>query len=271
MKPQFWQALLFVPAISEKNVQSAARHKPDAVILDLEDGVALSQKPAARAALRSHQKLLADAGIDCILRVNGGLTAMMEDLSAADAALLSAVMVPKCNERRGLENAAELLGGTPLIALIETPAALPRLEMISHAPNLCALMFGVEDYAANLGVSADSEAMNLPATLIAAAAAAAQLLPIGLPGSLANFTNLAGFAAKVTRARALGFRAAAAIHPAQLPVIRAGFCPSPDDIDQARRIVAAYEQAGAGATKLDGAMIDAPVVEQARRVLELVR
>lgn len=275
-----WRALLFVPAGSERMVQSAIRHRPDAVILDLEDGVARDAKAAARAQLRSHQAALAGAGIDAILRVNGDIVDMVEDLGAAQPASLAAVMVPKCSDDRRLRNAAEILRSfegrdgrraTPLLALVESPAALPALDAISQVPGLIGMMFGPEDYAAELGTSADSAAIEVAATLTAAAAAARGLLPIGLAGSLADFTDLAAYASKVARARSLGFRAAAAIHPAQLPALRAGFQPDRAAVEKARRIVAAFESAaaaGRGVVALDGAMLDAPVVEQARRLLE---
>jgi citrate lyase subunit beta/citryl-CoA lyase len=271
MKPLRWQALLCVPASTPKLVASAIRHRPDAVILDLEDGVAAEAKPAARLAVRAHIEAIAGAGIDCVLRVNSGLRQMVEDLDAGAPDLLAAVMVPKCIDCRNLRNAGELLGenGTPLIALAESPAALPHLEKLSRAPGVAAMMFGPEDYAAELGVSADSPALEIPAALIAAAATAAGILAIGLPGSLANFANLDALAAKAARARALGFRAAVAIHPAQLPVLRQAFMPSQKEIDRARKVVTAFEQSGTGAIKLDGTMLDAPVVEQARRILAL--
>lgn len=271
MKLLDWQALLFVPASAPRLVASAIRYRPDAVVLDLEDGVAVGEKAAARLALQRHLESLAGASIDCVLRVNSGLRHMVDDLDAAEPNLLAAVMVPKCIDCRGLQNAAELLGqnGPPLIALIESPVALPHLERISRASRVAALMFGPEDYAAELGVTADSAAMELPAGLIAAAAAAAKILGIGLPGSFANFTDLDAFAVKAARARALGFRAAAAIHPAQLPILRQAFRPSAHEIERARKVMTAFENAGSGAIKFDGAMLDAPVVEQARLVLAL--
>ncbi len=279
IRPQ-WRALLFVPAGNNRFVKSAIRYRPDAVILDLEDGVAEDAKSVARNAVGDHLRELHDAGIDAILRVNAGILAMTKDLQAINGSPLAAVLVSKCTDGRGLQNAAELLNdlsgdsdrlSAPLIALIESPVALPKLADITREQWLIGLMFGSEDYAAELSVFSDSPAMDVPATLIAAACAARNLLAIGLAGSIANFSDLDAYAAKVAKSRALGFRAAAAIHPAQLPVLRAGFAPSEAEIAKARQVIATFEAAAAqkrGVAKLHGAMLDAPVVTQARNILK---
>jgi citrate lyase subunit beta/citryl-CoA lyase len=270
-----WAALLFVPADAERFVDSALKHRPEAVILDLEDGVAQSAKPAARAAIAGSQRRLKAAGIDVVVRISGGLPDMVHDLAALDLEALDAVMVAKASDERPLLNAAEILAAAGprrpgLIALVESPAALPRLERIASVPGLVGMMFGPEDYAAELGVSPDAGGLAVPATLVAAACAGRGLFAIGLAGSLAGFRDLDAYAAKVAHARSLGFTGAAAIHPAQLPVLRAGFRPGEADIARARRIVEAFDAAtgrGNGAVALDGAMIDAPVAARARALL----
>lgn len=265
-----WQALLFVPAGAPRFVASAIRHRPDAVILDLEDAVAPSDKAKAREALRGHQQELAAAGIPVVLRVNSSLAAMVRDIAAADMDHLAAVMVPKCSNTRGLENAAELLDAeppVPLIALIEQPSALPRVNAIASVPRVAGLMFGPEDYAAGLGTEPSSPALEIAAALVTAACAERGLLPIGIAGAMGNFKDKPAYLEKVKRARLLGFRAAAAIHPDQLPLLRAGFMPSPDEVAKAQAIVATFEAAQRGAVAHEGAMLDEPIVEQARRLL----
>ncbi len=271
MTPQDWQTLLFVPAHQEKYLLSAITNRPDAVILDLEDGVSADKKAEARALLSKRQVLLAQAGIDCIVRINCDDASAKQDIAAIDLDATAAIMVPKCVRRQHLDKVTLLTGrpAFPLIALIESPAALPNLTEVATTPSLCAMMFGPEDYAAELGVPADVADLSVPATLMAAAAVAAKRLAIGIPGSLANFTDLKGFTEKVRRARSLGFRAAAAIHPAQLAAIKEGFMPSADEIRKAREIVLSFAGNDKGATKMRGAMVDAPIVEQARRVLKL--
>ncbi len=267
IRPPDWQALLFVPVGAERHLASAIRQRPDAVILDLEDAVAPDAKAAARLALRAAQSQLATAGIDCVLRVNASLRAMVDDLSAADHSLLRAVMVPKCADAHPLRNAAELTNGAVgLIALVESPAALHRLPEITSVPQVMALLLGSEDYAAALGVDPNRGALDLVAAQLAVAASSRGLLPIGFPGSIANFRDLDLYAAQIGRGRDFGMRAVAAIHPAQLPVIRAGFAPTTADIAWAAKVLAGLQTGGA-VFALDGAMVDAPVIARARQIM----
>jgi citrate lyase subunit beta / citryl-CoA lyase len=271
VSPQDWQSLLFVPAHQEKHLLSAIKHRPDAVILDLEDGVSPDEKSEARAVLAKHQGMLAKHKIDCVVRVNIDPVAARQDVANMDMNATAAILVPKCVDRRHLDRTTSLIGAkeVPLIALIESPAALPLLTHIAATPGLCAMMFGPEDYAAELGLSADVADFSVPATLVAAAAVAAKRLAIGVPGSLANFSDIEGFTEKVRRARSMGYRAAAAIHPAQLAAIREGFKPSTGEVKKAKAIVASIGGKKKGVQNLQGSMVDEPIVEQARRVLKL--
>ena len=264
--PLDWQALLFVPVGAEKHLASAIRLRPDAVILDLEDAVAADAKGAARAALRDAQAQLGQAGISCALRINGPLRHMVDDLTAADLSLLRAVIVPKCEDDRALRNAAEVTAGQiALIALIESPLGLRRLQQITAVPEVQALMLGSEDYCAGLGVHPDKGALDLVTAELAIAAAPRGLLPIGFPGSIANFRDLDLYAAQIAKGRDQGMRAVAAIHPAQLPVIRATLAPSEAEIAWAAKVLASAATQGA-VYALDGAMIDAPVIARARQI-----
>lgn len=265
-----WQSLLFVPVGADRHLTSAIRHRPDAIILDLEDAVAPQAKALARARLGQAQAAIASAGIACILRVNGPLRQMVADLDAADPTRLAALMVPKCEDSYRLRNAAELTGGTmPLVALVETPAALARLPDIALVPAVVALMFGSEDYSASLGVDPNGGALDYPAAQIAIACAARGLLAIGFPGSIANFSDLDLYARQIARGRALGLRAVAAIHPAQLPVIAACLAPGLAEIAWAQSVVGQVAaRAGDQAVfASEGSMIDAPVVARAEAIL----
>ena len=262
-----WQALLFVPVCADRHLASAIRHRPDAVILDLEDAVAPEAKASVRLSLRAAQSQLAEAGIDCVLRVNRAIRAMVEDLNAADHSLLHGVMVPKCEDARPLQNAAELTDGAiGLIALVESPAALGRLAEIAAVPQVYGLMLGSEDYSATLGVDPNRGALDLVAAQLAAAAAPRGLLPIGFPGSIANFRDLDLYARQIARGRDFGMRAVAAIHPAQLTVIRATLAPTESEVNWADGVLAGLEAGGGAVFALDGEMIDAPVIARARQI-----
>ena len=267
-----WQALLFVPVGAERHLASAIRLRPDAIILDLEDAIASVAKPEARARLRSAQQLIHAAGIDCVIRINSQLRDVVDDLAAADLDHVAALMLPKVEDLRGLQNVAELTGGkVGLIALIETPAALQALPAIAAFPQLAAMMLGSEDYAASLGVSPDGGALTHLAAQIGVAAAARGLLGIGFPGSLANFQALDLYASQVAQGRQLGLRAVAAIHPAQLPVIRNALAPTHAEITWANKVLQAQHATEGAVVAMEGTMIDAPVIQRARNILRAVQ
>ena len=269
MTPPDWQSLLFVPAGVEKHLASAIRLRPDAIILDLEDAVAPAAKEAARAAVRHAQTQIKSAGIGCVVRVNAGLRAMLADMDALDLAATDAIIVPKCDGVRGLENAAEMTGGTiALIALIESPAALAQLSEIAAMPACAGLMIGSEDYAANLGVDPNGGALVHVATQLGIAACRRGLLTVGFPGSIANFRDLDLYARQIAQGRAMGMRAVAAIHPAQLPVIAAAYAVTEAERGWAYRVMAKAQTIETqGVVALEGEMIDAPVIARARRIL----
>jgi citrate lyase subunit beta / citryl-CoA lyase len=244
-------------------------------VLDLEDAVAADAKPEARAKLAAAQAAVNGAGIACVLRVNSHVRAMVEDLSAADLTRLDALLVPKCETTRALENAAELAGpDIGLIALIETPAALAAIESLASCRGVVGLMLGSEDFSAALGVDPNGGVLDFLAAQIGAACAAHSLLAIGFPGSLANYKDLELYGSQIERGRNLGMRAVAAIHPSQLPVIRARLAPTPLELQWADEILAAANEIEGQARPVGawgGAMIDAPVIARARRIKAAAR
>lgn len=266
-----WQALLFVPVGAGRHLASAIRHRPDAVILDLEDAIAPDAKSAARDRLAEDQSMLAAEGIPCVLRVNAPLAQMACDIAAADLSRLAAILVPKCEDPRPLLNAADLSGGAVgLIALIETPRAVFSLSGLDVVPQLVGLMLGSEDYSAALGIDPDGGGLDTLAANIAAAAAVRGLMAIGFPGSIANFRDLDRHAQGLQRGRRLGMNAAAAIHPTQLPGIRRAFSITSEEIAWASRVIKAAGNTG-GVLASAGEMIDAPVLARATRLLSQTR
>jgi citrate lyase subunit beta/citryl-CoA lyase len=272
--PPDWRTLLFVPVGAERHLASAIRHRPDAIILDLEDAVAPARKAEARSQLPTMQRQVRDAGIACVLRVNRPVRQMVRDLESAEVDLFAAIMVPKCDSAAVLASVDDIVSeltrdNSPgLVALIETPGSILNLKDISGAPGLVGMMLGSEDYCASLGVSPEDGALELPATAIAMACAGRGLLPIGMPGSLANYKDLDLYARNVARGRQLGFRAVAAIHPAQLPIIREKMLPTANEVAWARQIVLAAAQEPASAVLGSSlGMIDPPVLARARSIL----
>jgi citrate lyase subunit beta/citryl-CoA lyase len=133
-----------------------------------------------------------------------------------------------------------------------------------------ALGVGGEDLATDLGAEATPDALDLPKRMGVLAARAAGVLPLGFLGTVAGLSDLEGYRATLRRSRSLGFACATCVHPAQVPIINEEYGARPEELDRARRMIAAFDAAlaqGRGSTSFEGAMIDEPIVERARRLL----
>ena len=132
------------------------------------------------------------------------------------------------------------------------------------------MSLGGEDFAMDVGMAPDAETLMMPKQQIAIAAKAAGVMAMGFIGTVADYTDTEGFRANVRRSRKFGFEAASVIHPSGIPIVNEEFTPSDVEVDHARRIIAAYDEAkkkGLGAIKVDGKMIDVPVAVRAERLL----
>jgi citrate lyase subunit beta / citryl-CoA lyase len=156
--------------------------------------------------------------------------------------------------------------------MIETATGFFRTQAIacSHE-RLVALTVGAEDLALSIGMLPEAEALFYPKQHAIIAARAAGILPLGFLGTVAEFRDLDAFRRTIQRSRRLGFVGAACIHPGQVAILNEEYRPSQEEVDQARRLVAAYDEAIAkkrGAVVFDGKMIDVPIVERAKQILE---
>lgn len=273
-----WRSLLFVPVTAERFVAKAHTRGADAIILDLEDSILPAHKDAARSALAAAVPRVAQSGADVVVRINRPLTLAIPDIAAAVMPGVAALMLPKVmgpehvrllsevvaeNEAaRGME-----IGQTRFLALIESPAALPHLFAIAAEPRMAGMSVGGEDMATELGALPSADSMYVFAMQGLAAARAAGILPMGSMGQLAKIDDLDSYRAGLQRGRALGFTTAACIHPLHVPIINEEYGASAADLDRARRLIAAFEAADAGAVAFEGSMVDLPVVERARRLV----
>lgn len=278
-----WRSLLFVPATAERFVAKAHTRGADAIILDLEDSIPPGEKQAARAALPEAVRRVGQGGADVVVRINRPLDLAVADIAAAVVPGVAALMLPKVSGPEHVRLLAEVVaareaeaglevGSTRFVGLVETAAALPQLFAIASAdPRMAALGVGAEDLATELGGIPSPDSMYVWAMHCLAAARAAGILPMGSLGNLAKIDDLPAYRAGLRRARELGFAAAACIHPAHVPIINEEYGARPEELDRARRLVAAFEagvERGLGAVAFEGSMIDLPVVERARRLLE---
>jgi citrate lyase subunit beta/citryl-CoA lyase len=274
---------LFAPGDSARKAEKAIASAADAVILDLEDSVSASGKPAARMA--TVQVLRASAGRSMIVRVNPrGTEWYLADLAAIVPAAPSAVMLPKCtgpadlvvldHHLSALEVSAGLpLGGIGVVAIVtETAASVFTLGSYGGAPRLVAMCFGAEDLAADLGVAPRLADGSYPAA--SAAARAAVLAGAAAAGVQAIDTpwpdprDPAGLAREAEAAAADGFAGKLLIHPDQIGPVQAVFTPSPERLRWAERVRDAFaHNPDAGVFTLDGKMIDRPHLRLAQRIL----
>ncbi|MEZ5710610.1 MAG: CoA ester lyase [Blastomonas sp.] len=273
------RSLLFVPADRPERFDKAVASGADAIILDLEDSVALEKKGGARAAVSAW--LATPGRAQTFVRVNPVDSDLVaDDLDCLKANRPDGIVLPKAEGAASVEALGQLWGDDALPAILpiatETPAAIFELGSFRRVSDrLAGLSWGAEDLPASIGAKAARQENGLytapyelarSLTLFAAHAADVLAIDTVYP----DIADIAGLEAYVQRASRDGYNGMLAIHPAQVTVINAGFSPSAAEIEHARRIVQAFaENPGAGALKIDGKMIDAPHLKQARHILSL--
>ena len=276
------RSLLFVPGDRPERFDKAAASGADALILDLEDAVAPGAKAAARAAVAA--QLRADRGVVAVfVRVNPLGTALLdEDLAALGGLSPDAIVLPKAEGAASVRDLAARLAAVGITAPIlpiatETPAAIFQLGSYAGCGvPLAGLTWGAEDLPAAIGAATSREEdgrftapyeMTRSLALFAAHAAGLAAIETVYPA----FRDDAGLASYAARAARDGFTGMMAIHPAQVATINSAFTPTAAQVAHALAVVAAFEAApGAGVLQLDGRMIDAPHLVQARRLLARV-
>jgi citrate lyase subunit beta/citryl-CoA lyase len=252
-----WMLPLFVPATKPDRFRKAAASGADAIVVDLEDAVADSDKVGAR----SNVALSSGLDVDVILRVNAFGTAWHDgDLHLAADQPLAAVMLPKVESADQIERVRAVTGSKPLIALIETVEGLRCIDEIARSASVVQLGLGTQDLSAELDCSPDSRLFDVARYNLMLASRSAGIAP-PLDGVSLVLDNVEGLAAEGAGIVDLGFGGRFCIHPAQIPPLRRGLTPDAATIERARRIVAV----GQGAARVDGMMIDEPVRRRAER------
>jgi citrate lyase subunit beta/citryl-CoA lyase len=216
------------------------------------------------------------------VRINRPLALAVRDIEAAVGPGVAALSLPKVESaaqvRLLAETVAEVeaerglaLGHTRFIVLIESALGLLAMVEIARAsPRVVAMILGGEDYALDLGMEASDETLLLPKQQLIQACAVARIMPLGTMGSIARLDDSAAYLALAQRSRRFGFVGSSCIHPRQVPLLNEAFAPTAAETAYAERVLeqaAQAERAGQGAFVLDGRMIDAPIVERARRLL----
>jgi len=287
------RSLMFVPGHRERMVQRALglgefRAGPlDVAILDLEDGVPTASKHEARRIVADALGRPSQGGVGPLryVRIRRALSDDgAADLDAIVRVGIDGLMSPKVGRADEIEwlageldarerDAKLATGAVRIIPSIESAAALVEAPRIARAADrVLGLAFGSEDFALDLGLptTREGEALDLLYARSATVVAAAAAHRLSFDGIFPDLSDAAGLRADSLRGRRLGFAGKTLVHPAQVDIVNEVFSAAPDEIEHARRVVAAYEDGirrGVGAVALDGQMLDAPVVDRARRVL----
>lgn len=265
------RSLLYVPGNTPKFLQKAGQRGADAVIIDLEDAVPEASKTDAREALVQSVPMV---GGRVFVRVNIN-ERLFDDAAAAVLAGADGLYLPKVSSVDILHELAAHIAPletkpTAFVPLIEDPEGLFEARAIAKGPRVMALSAGGEDLATSMGAEPTAEVLRVPKLMIHYAAKAAGVLSFGMFRSTADYNDAAAIREAAAEARMFGFDGASCIHPAVVPILNEGFAPTPEEIEWARKVVAANdEQAakGCGSFTLEGRFIDAPIVIRAERLL----
>ena len=269
------RSMLYVPASSERFIAKAHERGADAIILDLEDAVAESDKKQARAALPDAVTAVGRNGATVFVRINSDPDMLLDDAEAACRAGAFGLVVPKARDPQTFVALASHLSAvegaigraqTRFIALIEDPAGVLDARLLARAPRVMALSSGGEDLALALGGKPTPDVLRFPKLMVHYAAKAEGVLSFGLLRSVADYADHVAVAAAVKEAREHGFDGASCVHPAIVPIINDGFAATAEDLAWAQRVMDAAAVQD-GAFTVDGAMVDAPVIARAAAIL----
>jgi citrate lyase subunit beta/citryl-CoA lyase len=281
-RERFRFSRLYLPGNTPSMMLNAGIHKPDGIILDLEDSVAPDRKPEARLLVRNALCQVDFYGAERMVRINQ-LPAGLEDLDEVVPQQLHMVLLPKCEHVSQVVEVTDRIKSILkahkqerevfLMPIIESALGVENAFGIATASdNVVAMAIGLEDYTADLGVKrTESGQESLYArTRLVNACKAAGIQPIDSVYS--DVANMEGLKKNVETSRSLGFEGMGCIHPRQVPVIHEAYTPTGEEIEKARKIVEAFEEAearGSGVVALGSKMIDPPVVKRALKTLKL--
>jgi len=283
-KDRLRRSRLYLPGNEPKYFVNAGLHKPDGVILDLEDSVAPASKHDAKFLVRNALRSVDLYGCERMVRINQ-LPAGLEDLNFIVPHNIHVIIIPKVEHAEQIELVEELVSKIKkeknikndifFMPIIESAlGVINAYEIASASKNNCALAIGLEDYTADIGTQRTEEGREslFARNMVVNAARAAGIQPIDTVYS--DVTNMEGLRESVIEAKSLGFDGKGCIHPRQVKVVHEAFAPTEQEIEKAKKIVKAFEDAekkGLGVVSIGSKMIDAPVVKRAQNTLKLAK
>jgi citrate lyase subunit beta / citryl-CoA lyase len=261
------RSFLFVPGDRPDRFDKAWQSGADAVIIDLEDAVDSAHKDVARDAAAAWLSPSRPAYV----RINGADTPWFDrDLEVVGLPGVLGVVLPKAEQPEQVAQvAARLTGEGQVLPLVETALSVWYVDALARAPRVERLAFGSVDFQLDTGIGGEHEELLYARSRLVLASRVASILP-PLDGVTLAFEDQARLRADVARARRLGFGGKLCIHPKQVETINQGFAPTETEQVWARRILEAVPASGEGTFRLQGELIDRPVIERARAILAQV-
>ncbi len=281
-RDRFRFSRLYLPGNTPSMMINAGIHKPNGVILDLEDSVAPAKKAEARILVRNALRSVNFYGAERMVRINQ-LPAGLEDLEYVVPHNLHLVLLPKCESAAQVHSVVEKIRGIQkektrpifIMPIIESALGVEKAFEIATADSaVVALAIGLEDMTADLGVRRTLEAQEslYARTRVVNACKAAGVQAID--SVFSDVQDMEGLRNTIATSKSLGFEGMGCIHPRQIKVIHDSYAPEEMEIEKAQEIVAAFEEAtekGLGVVALGSKMIDPPVVKRAQRIVKLAR
>ncbi len=281
-KDRFRFSRLYLPGNSPRLMINAGIHKPNGIILDLEDSVAPSKKEEARFLVRNALRQVNFYGAERMVRINQ-IPEGLKDLKFIVPHNVQVILVPKCEDAqqvRDLETEIDRIKKSTrqdnrifLMPILESALGIEKAyEIASSSNNLVAMAIGLEDYTADIGTRRTRESLEsfYARTPLVNSCKAAGIQPID--SVFSDVGDMQGLHDQVRVSKSLGFDGMGAIHPRQIKVIHEGFTPDQEEIDKAKEVVNAFLEAdkkGMGVVSLGTKMIDPPVVKRAERTIKL--
>lgn len=272
---------LYLPGNSPKLALNAGVYGADAIILDLEDAVAVDRKFEAAILVRNTLRNCDFYGAERMVRINQ-LPRGFNDLDHVIPHYVNLLLIPKCesaeqitqiNERiKKIASASNMENTVHLMPILESAKGVLNAQKIANSENVVALAIGLEDYTADLGVQRTeqgSESFFARCQLTNAASAAGIQ---AIDSVFSDISDMEALAANVQASKSLGFTGMGCIHPRQVPVVHENYAPDDAEIEKAKKIVNAYHVAtekGRGVVSLGSKMIDPPVVLRAQTTIDM--
>lgn len=277
------RSLLFVPALEQALHEKALKGKADGIIIDLEDAVPLAKKDEARKLVSTLLPDLIKSAKKILIRINNHGACLDKDLEAVVREGLDTIILPKCesiDELVSLDTVIAKLeknndlknNSISLYPMLESAKGILQFQKADSLPQrVRALVFGPEDFSKDTGMACEAEVLQVPFQQLAMIATAFDRLLIGYPGSISNYHDMETFRAATELGKRCGASAGLAIHPRQVEILNDVMRPSELELSEARQIVKCFEEAlqnGKAVASWSGRMIDEPVYQRARRLLE---